>query len=124
MDTIWLLAARYDGAVLIPIEVVCRDFFRHLNQNEFMRKVNNGDIPLPIVRMDPKSAKTAKGVHLQDLAQWIDYQRNIARAETYQLTKAAYLKPSVDAPVRSPGQTDVSHKRTLTKVRLARSGGE
>ena len=92
MNTLWLLAAKYDGAVMVPLDVVCRDFFQHLTPAQLWRKYNEGDIALPIVLLDPKSQKTAKGVHLRDLADWIDVRRAAARKEAWQITGAAHLK--------------------------------
>ncbi|MDF2797582.1 MAG: Pyocin activator protein PrtN [Devosia sp.] len=91
MDTVWLLAAKYEGAVLIPLDVVCRDFFSHLTPAQLWRKYNEGNIPLPIVLLDPKSKKTAKGVHLHDLADWIDARRDAARSEVLQITGSPRL---------------------------------
>jgi hypothetical protein len=44
-----------------------------------------GEIPLPLIRME-KSQKSAKGVHLIDLAQYIDKQRAAAQKEYEQMT--------------------------------------
>lgn len=92
MNTLWLLGAKYDGAVFIPLEMVCRDFFSHLTPAMLWRKYNEGSIALPIVLLDPGSQKGAKGVHLHDLADWIDLRRAAARKEAWQITGAAHLK--------------------------------
>lgn len=93
MNTTLLLISQYNGAAVIPVEDVCRDYFQHLSPNEFARKVSNGDIALPMVRIDAGSGKTARGVHLQDLAEWIDIRRKAAREEAWQLTGAVHLNP-------------------------------
>jgi hypothetical protein len=77
--------ARYEGAAIIPIEWVCRDFFRHLTPEKFLRKALAGEIAIPIVRME-SSQKTAKGVHINDLAAYLDKQAEAARKECRQLT--------------------------------------
>jgi hypothetical protein len=84
MNTAFLLMAQYDGKAVIPIEVVCRDFFSHLTPLQFARKSAAGEIDLPIVRME-QSQKTARGVHIQDLATYIDARRAAARKENDQL---------------------------------------
>ena len=73
MKTAFLLMAQYDGLAVIPVEYVCRDYFRHLPVEKFLRKVLAGEISLPIVRMEG-SQKTAKGIHITDLAAYIDKQ--------------------------------------------------
>ena len=73
-NTAFLLMAQYDGAAIIPLESVCRDFFRHLTVEKLVRKVLAGQIKLPIIRIED-SQKAAKGVHLVDLADYLDRQR-------------------------------------------------
>ena len=81
MKTAFMLFARYDGLPIIPVETVCKDFFAPLTPEKFLRKTANGEIPLPIVRMETKSQKTAKGVHLADLAAYLDKMADAARKE-------------------------------------------
>lgn len=85
MNTTFLLMAQYDGATVIPVEAVCRDFFSHLTPGKFIQKVSIGEIAIPMVRIEG-SQKAAKGVHLMDLAKWIDQRRDAARKECEQLT--------------------------------------
>ncbi|MCA6103603.1 MULTISPECIES: pyocin activator PrtN family protein [Bradyrhizobium] len=84
MNTAFLLMAQYNGAAVIPLEAVCRDYFSHLTPIEFARKATNGQIDLPVVRIEA-SQKAAKGVHLMDLAKWIDDRRAAAQKELDQL---------------------------------------
>lgn len=84
MNTAFLLMAQYDGQAVIPIELVCRDYFRHLTPEKLVRKVTAGEIALPLLRLE-KSQKCAKGVHLQDLADYLDRQRELALKEMQQL---------------------------------------
>jgi hypothetical protein len=35
MNTVFLLMARYNGLPIIPVDVVCRDYFQHLNVESF-----------------------------------------------------------------------------------------
>lgn len=85
MKTVWLLAARYEGLAVIPVETVCRDFFQHIDPNKFIRKVSAGELAIPLVRMEA-SQKAANGVHLQDLAAYLDRQREKAVKECRQLS--------------------------------------
>lgn len=84
MNTAFLLMAQYDGLAIIPIDTVRRDYFSHLTTDHLIRKISAGDIKIPMVRMEP-SQKAAKGVHLTDLAEYLDQQRAIARKEMQQL---------------------------------------
>lgn len=84
MRTVFLLMARYDAQVIIPIDVVCRDFFSSLKVNNLLRKIAAGEIALPLTRMED-SQKGAKGVHIQDLADYIDARRAAAKKECEQL---------------------------------------
>lgn len=80
MRTLFLLMAQYDGRVIIPADTVRKDFFSHLELPQFLRKIGDGDIDLPLMRMD-KSQKSARGVHLEDLAVYLDKRREVALKE-------------------------------------------
>jgi hypothetical protein len=84
VNTSFLLLAQYDGRAVIPLELVCRDYFSHLTPLQLTRKTTAGEIDLPIVRIET-SQKAARGVHLQDLAAWIDARRAAAQKECEQL---------------------------------------
>ena len=79
-STIFLLMAQYDGRVVVPLDLVCRDFFSHLTLDKFLRKLSAGEIELPVTRIET-SQKSARGVHLQDLAAYIDKRREAAIRE-------------------------------------------
>lgn len=91
MNTAFFLMAQYDGQAIISLELVCRDYFTHLTPEMFQRKVMSGQIKLPITRMET-SQKSARGVHLNDLATYLDLQRAAAVKEHCQLNglKHAY----------------------------------
>lgn len=74
MNTLFLLMAQYDGQAVIPVDRVCKDYFSHLSFDKFLRKVGAGEIEIPVTRMEA-SQKSAKGVHLQDLAEYLDKRR-------------------------------------------------
>lgn len=85
MNTAFLLMAQYNGSAIIPVEKVCKDYFSHLTPEKFVRKVSLGEITIPLVRME-HSQKCAKGIHLQDLANYLDERRAAAIKEIRQLT--------------------------------------
>ncbi|MBS9718966.1 pyocin activator PrtN family protein [Pseudohalocynthiibacter aestuariivivens] len=76
--------AKYDGMPIIPAQKVCDDFFPHLTLVKFLRKISEGQIALPMVRIE-ESQKSAKGVHLQDLAAYLDDRRKAAQREYEQM---------------------------------------
>ncbi len=84
MNTSFLLLAQYGGAAVIPISLVCQDYFSHLTPEKLIRKISAGEIALPLVRIE-ESQKSAKGVHLNDLARWVDDRAEAARKECRQL---------------------------------------
>jgi hypothetical protein len=80
MKTLFLLMAQYDGQVIIPLERVCYDYFTHLTPEKLKRKVLSGAIDLPVVALE-QSQKSARGVHVNDLADYLDAQHRVAKAE-------------------------------------------
>lgn len=86
MNTRFLLMAQYGGRAIIPVEDVCRDYFSHLKPREFLAKVAMGTIKLPLIRIEANNQKAAKGVHIDDLANWIDERREAATKELGQMT--------------------------------------
>jgi hypothetical protein len=87
MNTAFLLMAQYDGRAVITVEEVCRDYFQHLSEDKFIRKAEKREIRLPIVRME-SSQKATKGVHLIDLAAYLDQRREAALKEAAQMDSA------------------------------------
>lgn len=80
MNTAFLLMAQYNSAAIIPLQLVCADYFTE----KFQQKVLAGAIDLPIVRME-RSQKSARGIHLQDLASYLDDRRAEALSELRKL---------------------------------------
>ena len=80
LSTVFLLMAQYNGKAIIPLDEVRRDFFSHLTLPKFLRKLSSGEIALPLMRIET-SQKCAKGVHLQDLADYLDKRRQMAQRE-------------------------------------------
>ncbi|MGE8436610.1 MAG: pyocin activator PrtN family protein [Pseudomonas palmensis] len=86
MNTAFLLMAQYNARAIIPLEQICKDYFTHLTTDMLQRKVLSGAIKLPITRIEA-SQKSARGVHVADLAAYLDIQRDAAKKELLQLTK-------------------------------------
>jgi len=80
LNTIFLLMAQYGGRSLISVDDVCKDYFSHLTPAKLVRKIDSGEIPLALVRIE-QSQKAARGVHIADLASYIDARRDAARRE-------------------------------------------
>jgi hypothetical protein len=78
--------AQYNGQAVIPLATVCADYFSHLSPEKMVRKCSTGEIKLPLVRME-HSKQAAKGVHLQDLAAYLDNRREAARKELEQMNR-------------------------------------
>ena len=89
MKTIFILLAQYDGLAVVPVELVCRDYFRHLTVKKFLHKVTAGEINLTVVRMEG-SHKAAKGVHINDLAAYVDKMRATAHSDHVKLHGTPY----------------------------------
>lgn len=83
MNTLFLLMAKHE-APMITADQCCREYFAPLTLPVFMRKVNAGEIDLPVVKMEA-SQKGARMVHLKDLADYIDRQREAAAKELRQM---------------------------------------
>lgn len=81
MNTRFFLMAQYNGAAVIPLDRVCTDYFSHLTPQALAAKIQRGDVKLPMIRMEAASQKAAKGVHIDDLADWIDARREAAKRE-------------------------------------------
>jgi len=77
VNTIFLLMAQYDGKAIVPVEDVCRDYFSHLDRVKFLRKTRSGALKIPVVAIED-SQKSAHGVHIQDLATYLDDRRKAA----------------------------------------------
>ncbi|MDM1710661.1 pyocin activator PrtN family protein [Pseudomonas sp. 165] len=86
MNTAFVLLAQYNGRAIISLEQVCTDYFTHLTPDMFQRKVMSGQIKIPITRIE-SSQKSAKGIHISDLADYIEAQRKLAATESIKLNK-------------------------------------
>ena len=99
MKTIFVLMAQYDGLAIIPLERVCSDYFTHLTPAKLKMKVAAGQVDLVMVRMEA-SQKSAQGVHIKDLADYLDALRRSAKAEHDRLMGGARRRDDANP---SPG---------------------
>lgn len=84
MNTLFLLMAQYNGRAVIPLAEVCADYM-NLSVEKFKLKQNKGEIDIPVVRLGAQSQKAGLGIHLNDLANYIDRQRAKAASEQNKL---------------------------------------
>jgi hypothetical protein len=84
MNTLFLLMAQYDGQAVIPLARVCADYM-NLTVEKFKHKQMTGEIDIPVVRLGAQSQKAGLGIHLKDLAEYIDRQRTKAALENDKL---------------------------------------
>lgn len=84
MNTLFLLMAQYNGLAVIPLDRVCADYM-NLTVEKFKQKRLSGEIDVPVVRLGANSQKAGLGIHLKDLADYIDRQREKAAKEQNQL---------------------------------------
>jgi hypothetical protein len=84
MNTLFLLMAQYDGQAVIPLNRVCEDYM-NLTVEKFKRKRLDGEIDVPIIRLGADTQKAALGIHIKDLADYIDRQREKAAKEQNKL---------------------------------------
>ena len=80
MNTTFMLMARHDGLPVLPIDVVCRDYFPQFTPAKFVEKIRAGELKLPLVRLGP-GQKAAKGIPLTDLAAYLENQISAARRD-------------------------------------------
>ncbi|MEX7537214.1 pyocin activator PrtN family protein [Providencia rettgeri] len=81
MNTVFLLMAEFETSQ-IPLAVVAEKFL-NLTPSYADRQAALGKLPFPTYRDD--SQKAPRMVHISDLAEWIDQQRNLAKQEIKQL---------------------------------------
>lgn len=80
MQTIFMLMSRYETRVMVPLEMVRKDFFPELSLNLLKTKTETGEIPLVVTRLG-QSQKSSRMVHVKDLADFLDEQAKKARSE-------------------------------------------
>ncbi|WP_018693549.1 pyocin activator PrtN family protein [Algicola sagamiensis] len=78
MKTAFILLAQYERAV-VPIEEISETYFG-CNRNTAIAKAKAGTLPVPAFRCG-ESQKNQWVIHLSDLAEFIDRQREIAKED-------------------------------------------
>jgi len=78
MKTLFLFMAQYDGLVIIPLKRICSGYFTHLAPEKL--KIAAGQIDLPLIKLE-QSQNSARGVHVNDLAEYLDALHSSAKAE-------------------------------------------
>lgn len=78
MNTLFLLMAQYNGQAIIPVDTVCTDYFSHLSPKNLRQKIALGEIDIPLVQLE-NSRQSARGVHVRDLAAYLDKQHQSAK---------------------------------------------
>lgn len=86
MNTVFLLMAQFGGRFIIPLDEVRQHFFPHVTTELLARKIATAEIALPIVRMEDGSQKSARGIHIEDLAAYLDRRIEAGRKECRQMT--------------------------------------
>lgn len=81
MSTIWMLLGMYEGRPFVTAAELTRDFFQHLSVEKFVRKVDTGEIDIALMRIED-STKATRGVHIKDLADYLDRRSHKAREVT------------------------------------------
>lgn len=78
MNTIFLLMAEYE-TTSIPLSMIA-DKYLGMKPETAAVRANEGALPIPTFRL-ADSNKSPRMIHLQDLAEFIDHRRDIARQE-------------------------------------------
>lgn len=81
-STIFLLMAQFNGKAFISLDDLSREFFPHLTPEKLWRKRH--EIALPMHAMEG-SQKSLRGVHIQDLADYLDARAAEAREDCRKL---------------------------------------
>ena len=76
-QTMFLLMAQHVGRAVVPLDEVAKVHFA-MTEPVLWRKIRGGEIKLPVIEMEA-SQKGAKGVHIGDLAAYIDQRRAVAQ---------------------------------------------
>lgn len=80
-----LLLAQFGNRVLIGVEEIAEDYL-NVAYKTALKKAGEQSLPFPVFRMG-EGMKSPYVVHIDDLAQYIDQQVKIARAEWKLLNK-------------------------------------
>lgn len=76
MNTVFLLMAEYETTA-IPLKTIAAKYFGITNDRQLNEKARHNEFPFPIFRSGGQ--KSDWMVSLQDLAEWLDSQREKAK---------------------------------------------
>jgi predicted DNA-binding transcriptional regulator AlpA len=126
MNTLLFLMVQYDGQVIVPLDRVCADYFSHLTPEKLKTKVAAGQIDIVVVPIE-NSPKAALGIHIKDLADYLDAQRRTAKMEHESLMGRAPIHSRGEAPVKRLNHVEPTelidqtepHEPTIQLIRIA-----
>lgn len=84
MKTIFLLMAEFDGRAAVDLFEIGPKYLGITEKTKLSFKARNGQLPFPAFKAD-KSQKAPWLVSLEDLAQHLDHQKNLAKQDWQQM---------------------------------------
>lgn len=78
MNTAMMLMVAYNGRPDLDVKTVAENHF-NLTEGKFLKKVNDHEIDLPVIRLEDASQKARRIVMLVDLADFLDKKADEAR---------------------------------------------
>lgn len=78
MNTFMMLMVAYNGKPDLDVKTVADNHF-NLTEAKFLKKVENHEIDLPVIRLEDASQKARRIVMLADLANFLDKKAEEAR---------------------------------------------
>lgn len=78
MNTFMMLMVAYNGKPDLDVKTVAVNHF-NLTEGKFLKKVENQEIDLPVIRLEDASQKARRIIMLTDLAGFLDKKADEAR---------------------------------------------
>ncbi|WP_372922641.1 pyocin activator PrtN family protein [Roseovarius sp.] len=78
MNTAMMLMVAYNGRPDLDVKTVAENHF-NLTEGNFLKKVENHEIDLPVIRLEDASQKVRRIIMLADLASFLDRKADEAR---------------------------------------------
>ena len=114
MNTFFLLMAQYNGQIIVPLARICADYFSHLTPEKLKMKVAAGQIDIVIVSIE-NCQKSACGIHIEDLAEYLDAQRCTAKMEHERLMGRAPKYSRSETPVKQINHNELTEPPQQTE---------
>jgi len=86
MKTVFLLMAAHDGKAVLELEEVAKEYLGFNHKVAIQKKAREGAFPFPVFRLGD-SQKSPWLVSIEDLADYIDKKKELARKELENLQK-------------------------------------